>query len=150
MSRLIAVIGFALLMLAGASAINAAFQASGQGYHVDNESFAPAPGVNQLANSNIANATYNNSVTVEDGNQSVVTASGNYSWLQNNGTVDVVANSYLDNQSTAYIEYGWVENSDQQRDFAALFGNGLDIAQLLVFVMLLGLFLAAVSTLGGL
>lgn len=149
MSRLIAVIGFALLILAGASAINAAFQASGQGNHVENESFTPDPGVNQLANSNIANATYNNSVTVRDANQDVVAASGNYSWLQHNGTLDVTKGSYLDNQSTGNVTYGWVENSDQQRNFAALFGNGMQIAQLLVLVMMLGLLLAAVGTLGG-
>lgn len=148
MSRLIAVVGLAILVLAGASAVNAAFQASGQGYHVDDESFSPDPGVNQLTNSNIANATYNNSITVSVSGDTV-DSDGNYSWLQHNGTIDVESGSYLANQTSANASYGWVENSDQERNFVSLFASGFDVAQLLVLVMTAGLVLLTVRALGG-
>lgn len=151
MSRLIAVIGLAILVLAGASAVNAAFLDAGDPNTIENESFAPSAGINTFNHSEKTDVTYDDAADIEiTHNGSVVSPSGNYSWVQQNGTADVTDNSYLANQSSAEIDYGWTAHTEQQQEFAAMFGNGLDVAQILIFVILVGFLLTGIRVLGGL
>ena len=111
----VAVVGVIIVLGGGAFILDASIQDSQVAREAVNESFDPVGGdVVELENSHITRAEYDDTVTVRDANESELQASGNYTWNQGNGTLTVVDNSYLDNQTTAYVTYGWYGQSVTQ------------------------------------
>jgi len=159
MERLIGLIAVVLLVAAGATAVDDATRRSSPTVTVNNETFDAAGGtVVKLNNSNRQAVYYEDSVDVysydingnNNENEDGVVAEGNYTWNTNNGTLAVVNNSYLDNQTNTSITYNYSRPDKTQRGMAAIIGDGLDVAQLLILVLAAGLVLASVRVLGGL
>jgi uncharacterized protein YaiE (UPF0345 family) len=158
MERLIGLIAVVMLVAAGATAVDDATRRSSPQVTVDNESFDAVGGsVVELNNSNRDAVYFEDAVDVytfdSQGNKEIddgVLADGNYTWNTNNGTLTVVDNSYLDNQTNTSVTYNYSRPDKTQRGIAQIIGNGLDVAQLLILVLGAGLVLASVRVLGGL
>ncbi len=152
MSRLLIVLVIvALLATGGAIALDSATQDATNTTTVNNESFSPTNGINTLQHSNQEGAYYGASDTVTVyNNSSVVDPSGNYSWVQDNGTLDVVNNSYLSNRSSAAVSYEFQQPSESQLALVRLFAvfSG-PVAEGLIIVLGLSLVLGALRAFGG-
>lgn len=152
MSRLaIVIVVVAVLAAGGAIAMDDATEDTTSLTTVENESFTPENGSNDLENSNLEGAYYGNESTVTVyNNSSVVEPSGNYSWQQSNGTVDVENQSYLDNRSSANISYEYREPSERKLALVRIMSVALGpLAEGLIIVMGLALVLVSLRAFGG-
>lgn len=149
MSRLIALIAVALLVLAGASAIDSTLVQSGDQSSIENETWTPDAGnITILGESQRDGAYYNQTVAVYDENDTEMTANEDYRWFSSNGTVKAIQGGDLDGDSSATITYGYSQTTSEQRGFSDTFASGFDVAGLLVFVLGIALVLAFISVLG--
>lgn len=149
-ARITTVVAVAVLILVGISAVSSGLHDAGDHSAVENESFTPSAGIVELANSDRDDVAYDerSNVTVTH-NNSVVDPGGNYSWLRQNGTLDVESGSYLASKNDANVSYGFAELSANQQQLSVLFSGGFGIARLLILVLVLAFVLMGVRILGG-
>lgn len=151
-NRVIALVGLALILTVGASAIDSAYVSQGTPQSVDNETFV-ADNASEIVldSSRLDGVEYNASVTVRN-NGTVYAAAGNYSWDDQDGTLSVTKDGQLDNDTRKYanVSYGWVDTGEEAKQQAELLGNGIDAVGALTLIVGVGVVLMAARVLGGL
>lgn len=146
---MIVLVGLAILGLSGVAAVDSANQEAGERVDVNDETFEPVGDtVVTLNNSNVDGAYYDENVTVVNAS-TTYEPSGNYTWHDNNGTIGIVNNSDLANQSTANISYGYVDTTEHQQNATRMLALLLKTEALLVLVVGAALALFAARVLGG-
>lgn len=143
MSRIVLVaMVLAVLAMMGAAATNAAVQDSGEQQVVSDESFTPVVGeYNQLENSDLDGAFYNESVTVRDSGGTEVSEPADYEWNARNGTVFVKQSGALDGESSATIDYRYVRTSEEAQrmeTIAALVPQLIGPVIIMLIVVIMG------------
>lgn len=115
--KVILAIVCALLILGGISATDTQFQRSGERIDIDNETFTTGGSEEaiNLTQSNVANATYDEFVTVENASGARMVAGEDYQWNDSDGVLVVLAGGDLLNENNAEISYGfWLHPAQQQ------------------------------------
>lgn len=139
-------IAVALLVLAGATAIDASLADSGAQTEITGEEFdASTAGVKSLNQSNVAGVRYDSVVTVK--NQSGVTMvdGQDYEWNETDGTVEVLSGGNLVGDNPATIDYVFTNPSDTQENVGGVFASGFEVLGLLLMLLAVGAVLAAVG-----
>lgn len=155
MSRVLAVVVIALLLLGGATAVDTAYSENGREYNYTDEEFDPEPAGDwtDLDESNVAAASYfeTDQVTVTHQGDELVYGE-DYRWNQQNGTVMAVAGGDLDQSSFSQlpqIDYGYHIPRGEQDDVLSLFVAAWDVTPVLLFALMCGLALMAIVRFGG-
>ncbi len=148
----IVLIAVPVLLVGGIAAVDSSLEEAGNETTVTDESFEPVGGdTTTLNQSDVDGAIYDETVTVES-NGTTYESDGNYSWdggLDGNGTISVVENSSLSNQSTATIDYGYTKTTEHQRFISGMLGDMFNTGGLMVIVVGIALILFAARVLGG-
>jgi len=152
MSKIFAVVAVALLFLSGTLAVAYAEEEAGVNYPVENEMFVADPGnATELEYSYISNATYTERVTVrrtEGGDNTRLVPGEDYEWDDENGTITILQGGRLADGEQASIDYSYRVATDTQENLAAMYAGFFEIGGPLVFVLMVGVALAAVIKLG--
>lgn len=150
MSRTLALVGLAVILMVGVPAIQSAEESSQQAHTIENETWNPDAGsVTVLDHSNIENADYDDTVGVWDENGTQMTAGSDYRWFDTNGTVKALSGGGLEGDSSASITYGYNRSSDSQQMVADNATTLAGLAGYFPHVLMIALILAAASLLGG-
>lgn len=147
---ILATVAVAVIVLAGAAAVDAGVSATGQ-QQTFSESFVPSAGaVTALDQSELDPVRYfhESNVTVTNGSGVVMAAGVDYEWIRSNGTVETLAGGRLDGDSTADITYGYRATSSDATDVAHLGASGLEAGALMVFVLTVGFVVTSLRVLG--
>lgn len=151
-SRVLAFAALLIFLGVGVAAISAqdtqTMRAAGDATTIEDESWQPdPPNVTELAQSNLPNSVYADSVTVEQ-NGTTYAEDGNYSWIDDNGTIQTLSGTGLNTSETANITYTYYNASGELavvRDVNAIpinLGGPLMITLAFGFIILvLGAFL---------
>lgn len=140
----------AIIILGGMAAADQALIGSGTNTTtITNESFTPDGGNYTNFSKSLQNHTeYSSNVTVYDANVTEVSQSGNYEWETENGTLFIESNSYLDNQSTGFIDYTFTEPNNQSKNMFLVYNKGLADADWLMYILIGGVFIMFMKVLG--
>lgn len=146
----IILVAFALLLITGISAIDAAAQNSGEHTDIDGESWAPNAGTfTELDDSRIDGAVYSDNVTVRNESGARMEPGSDYEWDRNNGTVKALSGGNLDGTGqNASISYSYSIPSQFATDMADTFGFALNASTALLIVMVAVLCIAGMRVLG--
>jgi hypothetical protein len=122
--RIVIAVALLLILAGGATvAYQSALEEGGEQTALDNESWSPDAGnVTTLSDSGL-DVFYDETVDVRDSNGNTMEAGVDYEWFATNGTVKALSGGDLDGESTAYIDYGYSNPTEQQRERAALLSN---------------------------
>jgi hypothetical protein len=143
--QLFAAMALTVLLLGGAGAISLAYDSGAERITVDNESFDPTGDVT-LNESNRQYADYDQNVSVLNTTRNTEYApGGNYTWFAQNGTLEVVANSELDNQSTAVIDYGLYQSDQASTGLRAMWAQLFGASGTVPIVLVAGAVLVALG-----
>jgi len=143
MARGIIAIMIILVVLAGGVyALDAAANSAGEDRDISGETFTPTAGsVTTLDHSNLADAEYQDRVTVEDSNGNLVDPGADYVWFQDNGTIKTVTGGALDGESSATVDYEYQTSTEQTRAIASVTAQipnlGWALAPLFAFALLI-------------
>lgn len=126
MSRVIlAAVVLAILGVSGAVAYQEALDGTGTTATVQNESWQPSAGdVTQLDESNVSTRFYfeTSNISVRDENETTMTAGDDYEWYPRNGTIKALSGGDLAGDSEAFIDYGYTEVGEEEKETAELLG----------------------------
>lgn len=148
--RIVLVVSLALIFGGGVVAINASYASTGEQTTITGEGWTPDTGnVTTLNNSNLETAIYDPAVKVYDENGTRVMAAEDYTWYRSNGTIKALSGGELANDASATITYEYSEPDSSARTVAGLLGRGMNVASFFVFVVGIGIVLAAVRFFGG-
>lgn len=148
---IIAVLVVAIGLLAGVGVVHQSLSNTGaeQAY---TESFDP--GTNQthvtLNESNRDSVYYTSTVNVTDENDSLMRPGIDYQWHESNGTLTVLDDGGLDDDTTATVEYSLRIPSEQQRNYATMLGEFMNAAYAIPLLFGFALVVAGITVLGGL
>jgi len=122
MSRaVVVVLVLIVIALGGVYMYEASLEDAGENVTITGESWTPNAGsVTELEHSNQTGAFYDEEVTVYDSNGNEMEAGTDYRWFVGNGTVKALQGGGLDGETTATIDYGYSQTTEQHRDFANL------------------------------
>lgn len=125
MSRIVlAIIGIAILSMAGIAAFQAGLAEAGEDYVVTNETWTPDAGnVTALDESNRKGVYYSDNATVYDENDTRMEYGTDYVWYTDNGTVKALGGGGLDGDSSATISYQYQVTTRSQRELAGVVGQ---------------------------
>lgn len=153
--KAVAVVVVALVLFGGATAMDTAHQANGREYNHSGEEFDPSPAGRwvPLDHSDIDNASYYepDRVTVTWKGDEMVRGE-DWQWNRTNGSVQAVPGGQLDQTSFSQlpqIDYGYHVPREAQTDILLLFTAGWDALPVLLFVLMVGVVLAALARLAG-
>lgn len=150
MSRILAVVGLAIMLAAGVGAVSSADQSAQQAITIENETWSPDPGsVTTLDESNREYAEYDATVTVRDENGTNSAADADYRWYQSNGTVMALSGGNLDGDASAVITYGYDQSSAEQDMIATTTAQLAGVSGIIPFVLMALMLIVAASTIGG-
>lgn len=142
-TRLLPMLGLAILILVGGVAASEAFETSAEERTLD-EQFTPSVGLVTLSHSNLDNVSYYEQVRVRSnvsagGGEEILAVEGtDYQWNPDNGTLTVLSGSRLADGGDANITYGYYAQSTFQRDMANVSALLLENAPWLVFIGVIG------------
>lgn len=150
MSRALALVGLAVILMVGVPAIQSAEDSSQQAHTIENETWTSDPGnVTVLDHSNIENADYDDTVDVWDENGTQMTAGSDYRWFDSNGTVKALSGGDLDGDSSATITYGYNRSSDSQQMVADNATTLAGLAGYFPYVLMIAMILGAATLFRG-
>lgn len=146
MRPIIAFAAIAIVAIAGAGAFQATVADAGDAVTVENETFDPAASPITVDANNQTGAYLNDPATetVRNTSEVVMESGQDYEYHPENGTLVVLDDGRLANDSTGYITYGYQQTSSEQRGLASIFAGQLDVIGALVFVGIVLFLLAAI------
>lgn len=118
---------------------------------ITNESFTPTGGeYNNFSRSEENYTEYSADVDVRDANLSDVQSSGNYTWNnETNGTLFVHNQSYLNNETQAFINYTITEANPTTVGMFAIVQNAVGRSEVLLLLVGVALVFGVIRVLGG-
>lgn len=146
----VAAVAIMIFAIGGLYVYDATVQDSRHDITIDNESFTPnaSDGVERFDNSELERADYDETVDVFDANESEIEQSGNYTWHDSNGTLSVVSNSQLDNESNATITYGYLGQTLDQTKVSNVLIDSQELVRVLIIVAGAMMLLTALVAMG--
>lgn len=147
---LLTAVAVAVIVLAGAAAVDAGIHEVGQKETFD-ESFVPDAGnVTELNHSNLDSVRYyyESNVTVRNGSGVVMAPGADYEWFRSNGTVLTVTGGRLDGDASADITYGYRVTSDEVQNVSSVGASGFQAGALLVLVLVVSFVVVGMRAMG--
>ncbi|MGB9966117.1 hypothetical protein [Halobacterium hubeiense] len=147
MRAIIAFTAIAIVAVAGVSAFQAAQVNAGQDIVVENETFDPATSPITVEEADSTGVYLNDPAdeTVRNSSDVIMDEGSDYRYHPENGTLVVLSDGRLANDSTGYITYGYQQSSSEQRGLASLLAGQMEVVAGLVFVGIVLLLLATIK-----
>jgi ABC-type glycerol-3-phosphate transport system substrate-binding protein len=149
MRALIALVAVALLVAAGAVAVDASVEEGSKEVTVNAESFTPNTTTYvELNESNRDKANYfkKRNIVVRDGNGDRVDRT-DFQWNSTNGTIKAVPGGALDGATNAEIDYGYYPITPLSENLGGTYGYVLNASTVLVMVLAVAIVLGSVKVL---
>lgn len=146
----VAAVALAAFLFLGFYVVDAGVQTSLHDINITNESFTPDGGnLSTFENSELARATYDESVTVRDESDGATfPESGNYTWFSGNGTLQTTANSDLADASSATITYGYNGQTLEQTKTTNVITEVMGVLVPLAFIAFVSFLAVALFVMG--
>lgn len=147
-TRIIALVGFALLALLGGFAVDAATVDSSTERSIDNEQFTVDKGNWTALNySNIDGARYPHVVTVYNSDGKAVERGADYQWNASTGEIKPTSDGDLPDGSTATVDYSYSFPSQTQSGVNSLWMNLLSGTKGIILMLGVGIVLMGMTVL---
>lgn len=127
-----------ILTIGAASAIDSAFEDSGQIQEIDGETVntGGVGTIETLEQSNVGAAIYGDRPTITNGSGIIMNQGDDYTWFTSNGTFRIES-SNLANDNGVAVDYSYTVPNQNQEQLASLYGNFLGAMAPIMFMFLI-------------